>query len=126
LSEFVGQGFLQLHGELSDVTPLYNAARLFVAPTRFAAGTPYKIYEAASCGLPCVVSALLAGQLGWGAAEILAAPAEDPALFAQAIAHLYRDEALWLRLREGALMRIGREHRMEDFCAAVAGVLQKA
>ncbi len=126
LSEFSGHGFLQLHGELSDVTPLYNAARLFVAPARFAAGTPYKIYEAAAHGLPCVASALLAGQLGWGAAEILAAPADDPALFAQAIAHLYRDEALWLSLRQGALARIGAEHRMEDFNAAVAGVLGKA
>lgn len=116
--------YVRLHGEMADVTSLYNEARLFVAPTRFAAGTPYKIYEAAAHGLPCVASTLLAGQLGWGAAEILAAPADDPALFAQAIAYLYRDEGLWGRLREGALARIGAEHRVGDFCAAVAGILR--
>jgi len=115
--------YVRLHGEVADVTSLYNEARLFVAPTRFAAGTPYKIYEAAAHGLPCVASTLLAGQLGWGAAEILAAPAADPALFAQAIAYLYRDEALWGCLREGALARIGAKHRVGDFYAAVAEVL---
>ncbi len=121
LSAFARHKYVRLHGELGDVTPLYNEARLFIAPTRFAAGTPYKIYEAAACGLPCVATSLLAGQLGWGE-ELLVA--DDPVAFAQAMARLYRDEALWQRLREGALARIGLEHRMEDFYAAVAGVLE--
>jgi O-antigen biosynthesis protein len=126
LREFAGHKHIKLHGELSDVTPLYNAARLFVAPARFAAGTPYKIYEAASCGLPCVASTLLVTQLGWGGDEILAAQLDDPAAFAQAVARLYRDEVLWLTLREGALRRIGTAHRMEDFAAAVTAVLRQA
>jgi hypothetical protein len=124
--EFARHKHISLHGELSDVTPLYNAARLFVAPARFAAGTPYKIYEAASYGLPCVVTSLLAVQLGWGEDEILAAPADDPAKFAQGVARLYRDEVLWLTLREAALRRIGAAHRMEDFAATVAAVLRQA
>ena len=121
LSAFARHKFLRLHGELDDVTPLYDEARVFIAPTRFAAGTPYKIYEAAACGLPCVVTPLLARQLGWGE-ELLAA--DDAAGFARAMARLYGDEVLWKRLREGALARIGAEHRVEDFYAAVAGFLQ--
>jgi hypothetical protein len=124
LGEFARLKYLRLHGELADVTPLYNAARLFIAPARFAAGTPYKIYEAAAHGLPCVASSLLAGQLGWGGEDILSAPADDPVAFARAIARLYRDEGLWLRLRENALRRIGVENRMEDFAATVAAVLR--
>lgn len=120
LSEFARHKNLRLHGELADVTPLYNEARLFIAPTRFAAGTPYKIYEAAACGLPCVATPLLAAQLGWGE-ELLTA--DEPVAFARAIARLYGDETLWKRLRDRALARIGAEHRMEDFYAAVAGVL---
>ena len=123
LSEFARHRFLRLHGEVADVAPLYNEARLFIAPARFAAGTPYKIYEAAACGLPCVATPLLAGQLGWEE-ELLVAG--DPVAFAQAITRLYRDEGLWRRLRDGALARIGAEHRRGDFCAAVAGVLEKA
>jgi glycosyltransferase involved in cell wall biosynthesis len=126
LSEFARHRYLRLHGELGDVTPLYNEARLLIAPARFAAGTPYKIYEAASYGLPCVASTLLAAQLGWGEAELLSAPADDPAAFAQAIARLYRDEVLWRTLRENAVKRIREEHRMEDFAATVAAVLRQA
>jgi GT2 family glycosyltransferase len=123
LSPFAQHKYMRLHGEMDDVTPLYDAARIFLAPSRFAAGTPYKIYEAASYGLPCVATSLLAGQLGWGEAELLTAPADDPAGLARAIARLYRDEALWLNLRVAALGRIEREHRMADFAAAVAKLL---
>jgi GT2 family glycosyltransferase/glycosyltransferase involved in cell wall biosynthesis len=123
LSAFAGHKFLRLHGELTDVTPLYNTARIFVAPVRFAAGTPYKLYEAAACGLPYVATSLLAAQLGWEE-ELLSA--DHPAAFAQAIARLYRDEALWTRLRENALTRIAADHRPEDFTASVAEVLRQA
>lgn len=126
LSPFAQHKYMRMHGELDDVTPLYNAARLFIAPSRFAAGTPYKIYEAASYGLPCVATSLLAAQLGWGEAELLAEPADDPVALARAIGRLYRDEALWLSLRAAALQRIETGHRMEDFAATVAQVLAQA
>ncbi|MDR3505395.1 MAG: glycosyltransferase [Acidocella sp.] len=110
------------HGELDDLAGLYDASRLFIAPTRFAAGTPYKIYEAASFGLPCVVTPLLATQLGWaGGRELLAA--NDPRGFARQIARLYRDEALWTALRHNALARLEREHRPEDFAVRVREIL---
>src|SRR5205085_959485 len=34
--------------KVDDLTPLYDRARLFVAPTRFASGIPLKVYEAAA------------------------------------------------------------------------------
>lgn len=117
---------LRIHGTVDDVTPLYNAARLFIAPARFAAGTPYKIYEAAAHGLPCVATTLLARQLGWGDAEIIAAPADDPAALAGNIARLYRDETLWRGLRQAALRRLDAENRGEAFATAVADILRQA
>ena len=111
---------IRWHGELDDLTQLYDQARLFIAPTRFAAGTPYKIYEAAAFGLPCVATSLLATQLGWGA-ELLTA--DDARGFAAQIARLYRDETLWTTLRENALSRLEREHSPEDFAARVADIL---
>ena len=115
---------INLLGEVADTRPLYQTARLFIAPTRFAAGTPYKIYEAAAMGLPCVVTTLLAEQLGWvHGEELLAVPANEPMAFAAAIARLYHDEALWMRLREGALKRLERENSPATFALAVKNLL---
>ncbi len=115
---------LRLLGEVGETRPLYERARVFIAPTRFAAGTPYKIYEAAAMGLPCVVTTLLAEQLGWcDGEELLAVPADDPAGFASAIARLYQDEALWMRLREGALARLAKENSPAAFVRQVKKIL---
>jgi len=124
LGRLAGHPKIRLHGEIGDLAPLYGAARLFIAPTRFAAGTPYKIYEAASFGVPCVATALLAGQLGWAdGVELLSAAANDTGGFARRIARLYRDEALWRAVREAALARLARENGAAAFEAAVRGIL---
>ena len=69
-----------LIGTVGDVMPLYQQHRVFIAPTRFAAGLPYKLHEAASFGLPAVTTSLLAGQLGWtDGKDILAADPADAA-----------------------------------------------
>ncbi len=122
LEELANHPGIIWHGELDDLTTLYDEARLFIAPTRFAAGTPYKIYEAAGFGLPCVVTPLLAMQLGW---EELPA-ASDPRGFAARIARLYGDEAQWRTLREAALARLERAHKPEDFAVRVKQILAKA
>jgi hypothetical protein len=123
VSAFAGVPEIKLHGEVSDLAPFYASARVFVAPARFAAGTPYKIYEAASYGLPCVASDLLVGQLGWKA-EILSAPVGDAAAFARQVARVYGDEAVWWGVREAALARVQRENGVEGFDAVVKGILE--
>ncbi|MGH6857254.1 MAG: glycosyltransferase, partial [Methylocella sp.] len=52
-------------GRVRDLAPLLDAARVMIAPTRFAAGIPHKVHESASRGLPSVVTPLLAEQVGW-------------------------------------------------------------
>jgi len=113
-----------LRGPVADLTQLYDSHRLFVAPTRFAAGLPYKVHEAACFGLPVVATTLLCGQLGWTPGEeLLVAEATDPAGFAEQIVRLHRDPALWQRLRDAALARIAQDHQPEAFAAAVAQAL---
>ncbi len=115
---------VRLAGEVADLGPLYARARVFVAPTRFAAGTPYKLHEAAAFGLPIVATALLAQQMGWhDGEELLAGPAGDAAGMARRIAQLYRDAILWNRLRSAALARIARENAPIDFARAVERVV---
>jgi GT2 family glycosyltransferase len=98
---------ITLRGAVEDIAPLYDAHRIFVAPTRYAAGAPYKVHEAASYGLPVVASGLLCRQLGWeDGRELLAVNTADPAEFARRIVALYRDAALWQTLRDNALARV--------------------
>jgi O-antigen biosynthesis protein len=114
-----------LRGAVDDVAPLYDAHRIFLAPTRYAAGLPYKVHEAASYGLPVVASDLLCRQLGWqDGRDLIAASTADPAEFARRIVALYRDEALWQTLRDNALERVRAENGRADYEAAVRKVLE--
>jgi glycosyltransferase involved in cell wall biosynthesis len=116
---------ITLRGTVDDVAPLYDVHRVCVAPARYAAGLPYKVHEAASYGLPLVVSSLLAGQLGWrDGCELLAVDTADPAEFARRIIALYRDPALWQTLRDNALARVRTDHGRAQYETAVRQVLE--
>jgi glycosyltransferase involved in cell wall biosynthesis len=101
---------IRVLGVVGDLVPLYDRARVFVAPTRFAAGVPAKVYEAAAHGLPIVATRLLADQLGWRpGADLLAAEVSDAAAFAERVVELYLRPELWSRVRENALARVAEE-----------------
>jgi GT2 family glycosyltransferase len=124
LSRFEHHPRITLRGPVADLTPLYNAHRVFVAPTRYAAGAPYKVLEAASRGVPVVATDVLCQELDWRSGqEILAAGTDDSERFAAQILALYRDETLWRSIREGALRRLQQENGRQDFARAVASVL---
>jgi GT2 family glycosyltransferase len=124
LSRFDNHKTIRINGPARDLQPFYDCNRVFIAPTRFAAGTAYKLFETSSFGLPCVVTDLLAEQLEWrSGVELLAAPAGDAKGFAAQIAHLYRSERLWRELRAAALLRVTNEHSEAAFNAAVSGIL---
>lgn len=126
LSEFDGNPHIIIKGAMDDIRPAYDQHRVFIAPTRFAAGTPYKVYETASHGLPCVATSLLRGQLDWqGGVEIAEAPIDDAKGFARKIAALYHDETAWQAMREAALHRLERENGREAFDATVARILDE-
>jgi O-antigen biosynthesis protein len=116
---------ITLLGPVADPAALYASHHIFVAPTRFAAGLPYKLHEAAALGLPAVTTTLLAGQLGWTSGQhLLAASCAEPAEFAAHVVRLYRDGSLWHRLRDAALDRLSQDASPERFEAALSGVLR--
>ena len=116
---------VELLGRVEDIGVHYNSARLLIAPTRFAAGVPIKVYEAAGAGLPVVATTLVAEQLGWrNGVELLTA--NSPADFATACHRLYRDPALWQRLRDAALAKVATDCSPDDFDARVAAALAEA
>jgi len=113
---------IRFHGVVEDLADLYGKARVFIAPTRFSAGVPLKIYEAAAHGLPVVATDLLANQLGWAHnRELLAATTVEA--FAQYCVLLHNDADLWPRLRSGALSRMQADHSEHDFERAACALL---
>jgi GT2 family glycosyltransferase/glycosyltransferase involved in cell wall biosynthesis len=113
---------VEVLGRVEDLTQHYRRARVFVAPTRFAAGVPHKLHEAASRGLPAVATSILATQLGWGdGIELLVA--DTPEAFASQCARVHRDRALWQRLREAALLRVTADCDPTGFEASLARVV---
>jgi glycosyltransferase involved in cell wall biosynthesis len=114
----VGSGGRALGGlEVDDLTPLYDAARIFVAPTLRAAGLPYKVHHAAAHGLPVVCTPLLQSQLGW-TDEVAAGD------FVASVCSLYDDAALWQRQRDAALARVASDCSPERFAAALREALR--
>jgi glycosyltransferase involved in cell wall biosynthesis len=45
---------VQFLGPVADLGPVYDSARVFVAPIQFAAGVPIKMLEAIGAGLPTI------------------------------------------------------------------------
>jgi O-antigen biosynthesis protein len=124
LSNLADRSQINLLGYVANTRHLYNDHRVFVAPTRFAAGIPYKIHEAASYGLPIVTTSLIASQIGWGhGTELLAADERNPVAFAQQVVTLYRSVALWQSLRLYATRRLLQENNQHDYRQAIASIL---
>ncbi len=116
---------VQFLGVVPDLHPIYNASRIFIAPTRFAAGLPQKVYEAAAHGLPVVASSLIASQLGWIPGRDLLI-ADTPEEWKTAIERLNGDPVLWNALREAGLSRVRNEVSPTAFRARVAAIADRA
>ena len=117
----IGKDNIHFTGRLDSIEEMYNSCRVFIAPTRFAAGIPHKIHEAAAKGLPSVTTALLAKQLGWqdGRELLVGDTAEEYA--AQCI-KLYRNETLWQDVRDAGLTAIAEDCSQETFRENLAGL----
>lgn len=113
---------IRILGPQDLLEPHYDAARVFVAPVRFAGGVPAKVIEAVSGGVPAVASALLVRQLGWrDGVDILGA--QDAQAFAWAIARLLGDDAAWQRQQLAGLEQCARRYDPALFALTLRRVL---
>lgn len=111
---------IRLHGQVESVEPFYDAARVFIVPTRFAAGIPHKAHEAAAQGVPMVVTSLIAAQLGWdNEIEI----ADEGAAFAERCIALHGDASRWEIRRQAAWAAIERDCSPSAFRRTVAQIV---
>ncbi|XTI71617.1 glycosyltransferase [Acidithiobacillus sp. AC3] len=124
-TKVLAQEGIHLIGSVQDLTSYYNASRVVIIPTRFAAGIPMKAHDAAAAGVPFVTSELIASQLGWEhGKELLQAPLDAEA-FAASCVRLYQDEALWNMLRNNALQAVIRDTDAGEFRSTIEIALQR-
>jgi GT2 family glycosyltransferase len=115
-------GAFELLGPVDDLAPVFERARVMVAPTRIAAGIPAKVHDAAALGVPVVTTDLIAAQLGWTpGVDVLAS--SDPAVFAKLCVELHGDRERWESLRRSALARVRAECSPERFTRTVREIL---
>jgi glycosyltransferase involved in cell wall biosynthesis len=124
LSGEIKDSSVQILGRQSDLCALYNRARVFVVPTRYAAGVPYKAHEAASYGVPMVVSPIIANQLKWSHGIDYFA-AENFDRMAEYCIRLYQDELLWQSFRGHGLARVDAELNATAFADSIDKVLNE-
>jgi glycosyltransferase involved in cell wall biosynthesis len=116
---------VELLGRTGDLRSFYDSARMFIAPTRYAAGLPLKVLEAAASGLPAVTTTLIARQLGWrDGVELFASDRASD--FAMACGRLYTDHQVWSSLRQQALERIARDCDPVEFHSRISAVLDRS
>lgn len=109
-----------LSGHVANLVPLYESHRIFVAATRFATGIPWKVHEAMAHGIPCVISGLLADQLGVTSGKE-AMVANSPQEFVEKSVRLYQDQGLWERVRQEGFALVQRDcdpGKFKDIIAA--------
>ncbi len=99
-----------VHGWVADTRPLFDAARVSVAPTRFAAGIPHKVHKTASQGLPGIVTPILAEQIGWpNGTGYLVRDWRDPQGFAEGLVRLHEEAETWSAVQRNGFTRIRDE-----------------
>ena len=97
-------------GRVADPSPYFDRARVCIAPTRFAAGVPHKVYEAIMRGVPVVLTPLLAQQVGWPEGTgYLVRDWRDPQAFADALYDLHQDGPLWQQVRDSGRDQVARD-----------------
>ena len=110
----------------ADLAPLYEKARIFVAPHQYAAGIQFKLSEAMAAGVPCVASFVSAAGFGFTSGSEFPPPpfciGSSSKDFARCIFGLNEDEARWQEYRNKGINYIENTHR--EFL--VSSALQKA
>lgn len=101
----LAQDGLEVVGFVPELEPWFSRVRLSISPLRYGAGVKGKVNQAMSHGLPMVATpASVEGMHLEDGREVLIA--SEPEAFAEAVARLYRDPALWKRLSEAGIANV--------------------
>lgn len=101
-----------IHGHIKDISTIFHACKLSIAPLRFGAGIKGKIATSLAYGLPVVATSLAAEGMEIEAGKHILV-ADEPQHFADAVVDAYTSEDLW-----NQLSRNGHDRVLESFSTA--------
>ncbi|MCD7097414.1 glycosyltransferase [Stenotrophomonas sp. MMGLT7] len=106
------QPAVELHGHVPELQPWMDGVRVAVAPLRFGAGVKGKINLSMAHGQPVVAtSCAVEGMYLHDGEDVLVA--DEAQAFADAVARLYLDQALWQRLADNGLRNVAEHFSMD-------------
>jgi GT2 family glycosyltransferase/glycosyltransferase involved in cell wall biosynthesis len=95
-------------GFVTDLSPFFDTARVFVSPLRYGAGVKGKIITSMCYGVPVVTTTV--GNEGIGLVDgEEAMTADDPDSFAEKVVELYSNRELWDRISRNSVVRVKRD-----------------
>ncbi len=101
-----------VHGHVADIDPYMDGCRLGIAPLRYGAGVKGKVNLSMAHGQPVVATSCAIEGMHLRDGED-ALVADDAQAFADAIARLYEDEALWTTLARNGLDNVQRHFSLD-------------
>jgi GT2 family glycosyltransferase/glycosyltransferase involved in cell wall biosynthesis len=111
-------------GFVPDLKPLFDGARVSIAPLRFGAGVKGKVVTAMAHGLPSVATRIAAEGMELVHGRDLMV-ADTPAEFADALCDLYTDGARWNAMSRAGLAAVERQFSGTRAAAVISGVLDE-
>ncbi len=115
---------ITVHGIIENTDKLYLNSKVFIAPTRIAAGIPLKVIEAASKGIPAVSTSIVSNLLGWSNNNELLV-ADTPEDFAKQCIGLYTNSNLWYKISKNAKTKVALEYSEDNFKADIMKIFAK-
>lgn len=115
--------FVVYAGLVEDLTPLFARTRLFLAPTRYAAGIPHKVHLASSYGIPTLTTSLIAEQIGWDRQQAFLL-ADTPEQFAAAIRSAFSDIAQLNEIRRNMIRAFNRDCDPSAFARNINAIVR--
>ena len=121
----LGSPNIRVLGRVPNVRPLFDQARISVAPLRFGAGVKGKVNQSMALGVPTVVTSIAAEGM-YLVHEDNAMIADDPERFAEAVVSLWTSRELWERVSTNGRQNIRDHFSMEAAAKMIDEVLLSA
>ena len=112
-------------GFVPDVKPLFDHARVSVAPLRFGAGVKGKVNQSMSFGVPTVVTSIAAEGMYLTDDENTLI-ADDPDRFADAVVRLWTSPKLWQKLSKNGRLNCSQHFSVEAAAKPIDELLEWA
>jgi glycosyltransferase involved in cell wall biosynthesis len=117
--------FLNILGFVADVEPIFDRARVSVAPLRFGAGVKGKVNQSMSFGVPSVVTSIAAEGMYLTHGEN-AMIADQPESFADAVVRLLTSPELWHKVSKNGVKNVADHFSIDAAAKSIDELLDWA